>query len=125
MEEKNGSKSLKERIRSGHICREDVIRRLAELMLEMFCRSAVTYLTAQLREGMTPPECKADFVAAGALYALAALSEADGANGMQRVQVGDVTLVPSDTSAACRCLRKQADMMMSPYCAVSFAFRGV
>ena len=31
MEAKNGSKSLKERIRSGNICREDVIRRLAEL----------------------------------------------------------------------------------------------
>ncbi len=31
MEQENGEKSLKERIRSGHIHREDVIRRLAEL----------------------------------------------------------------------------------------------
>ncbi len=31
MEEKNGERSLKERIRSGHIRREDVTRRLAEL----------------------------------------------------------------------------------------------
>ena len=95
-----------------------------EQMLEMFCRSAVTYLTAQLREGLTPADCKVDFIAAGALYALAALSEVDSANGMQRVQLADVTLVPGDTSAACRCLRKQADMMMAPYCADTFAFRG-
>lgn len=31
MEQKSGEKSLKERIRSGHVCREDVARRLAEL----------------------------------------------------------------------------------------------
>lgn len=31
MEQKNGAKTLKERIRSGQICREDVTRRLAEL----------------------------------------------------------------------------------------------
>ena len=31
MEQKNGAKTLKERIRSGQICREDVTRRWAEL----------------------------------------------------------------------------------------------
>lgn len=31
MEQKSGEKSLKERIRSGQVCREDVARRLAEL----------------------------------------------------------------------------------------------
>lgn len=96
-----------------------------EKLLELFCRSAVTNLTARLREGLTPEDCKADFVAAGALYALAALSETDTTAGMQRVQVGDVTLVPGDASAASRCLRKQANMMMAPYCVDSFAFRGV
>ena len=96
-----------------------------EQMLKMFCRSAVCHLTTQLRDGLTPADCKADFIAAGALYALAALSEANGAQSLERMQLGDVTLVPGDTSAACRCLRKQAEMMMAPYCVDRFAFRGV
>ncbi len=94
-------------------------------MLELFCRSAVTNLTARLREGLTPDDCKADFVAAGALYALAALSETDEVAGIERIQLADVTLVPGNASAASRCLRRQADMMMAPYCVDSFSFRGV
>ncbi len=96
-----------------------------EQLLELFCRSAVTNLTARLREGLTPEDCKADFVAAGALYALAALSETDPVAGMQRMQIGDVTLVPGGASAASRCLRSQANLMMSPYCKDNFSFRGV
>lgn len=94
-------------------------------MLELFCRSAVTHLAMRLREGLTPEDCKADFIAAGALYALAALSETDGVANLQRVQVGDVTLVPGAASAASRCLRMQARMMMAPYCKDNFAFRGI
>ena len=94
-------------------------------LLELFCRSAQVHLSARLREGLTPEDCKADFVAAGALYALAALSETDPVATMERVQVGDVTLVPGGASAASRCLRKQADLMMMPYCADAFSFWGV
>lgn len=94
-------------------------------LLELFCRSAVTSLVSRLREGLTPENCKADLVAAGALYALAALSETDAAAGMQRIQVGDVTLVPGGVTAATRCLRRQADMIVSPYCVDHFDFRRV
>ncbi len=94
-------------------------------LLELFCRSAVAGLKARLREGITPEDCKPDFVAAGALYALAALSETDALAGMERLQIGDVTLVPGGTSAAVRCLRSQADLMISPYCKDNLAFRRV
>ncbi len=96
-----------------------------EEMLRIFCRSAVAGMTQRLREGLTPEDCKADFIAAGALYALAALSEADEAANMERVQFADVTLVPGGTSAASRCLRRQADLIISPYCRDTFVFRGV
>ncbi len=94
-------------------------------LLELYCRSAVTNLTARLQEGLTPDDCKADLVAAGALYALAALSETDELANLQRVQVGDVTLIPGGVSASTRCLRKQADMLISPYCVDNFAFRRI
>lgn len=94
-------------------------------LLELFCSSAVTNLTVRLRQGLTPDDCKAPFVAAAALYALAALTETDPVAGMQRVQIGDVTLMPGDTSAASHCLRKQAELIIFPYCVDGFSFRGV
>ena len=96
-----------------------------EKLLELFCISAVTQLTARLRPGVTPDDCKAAFVASCALYALAAFTETDPVEGMQRVQIGDVTLTTGGTDAAVRCLRKQADMIISHYCEDNFAFRGV
>ncbi len=96
-----------------------------EQLLLLLCRAVVNGLTAKLREGISVNDCKADFVAAGALYALAALSETDPVAGLQRVQLGDVTLVPGGTSAASRCLRSQANLMMSSYFADSFSFQGV
>lgn len=96
-----------------------------ESLLRLFCQSAVIGMGQRLREGLTPEDCKADFIAAGALYALAALSETDSAANMERVQFGDVTLIPGGVSAASRCLRRQADMIISPYCRDTFVFRGV
>lgn len=96
-----------------------------EETLRVLCRSAVTGLSQRLREGLTAEDCKADFIAAAALYALAALTEIDQTANMERVQFGDVTLVSGDTSAASRCLRKQADIIIEPYCRDRFLFRGV
>lgn len=94
-------------------------------LLSLLCQSAVSTLTQRMRDGLTPEDCKADFVAAGALYALAALSEADEISNLERIQIGDVTLQPGSSSAAARCLRNQASLMMSPYLKESFSFRGV
>ncbi len=96
-----------------------------EKLLGLFCRSAVVGMEQRLRDGITPEDCKADFIAAGALYALAALAETDVASNVERLQFADVTLVPGGTSAASRCLRRQADMIISPYCKDGFVFRGV
>ena len=95
-----------------------------EGMLELFCQSATASLTTQLREGLTPEDCKADFIAAASLYALAALSETDTIGQMSHIQVGDVTMKRGGGAAAA-CLRNQARLMMSPYLLDGFAFLGV
>ncbi len=93
-------------------------------LLQIFCRSAVTSLTARLRPGLVPEDMRADFVAAAALYALAAFSECEGMGSMSHVQLGDLTLKSSGNAAA-KCLRSQADLIMSPYVLDRFGFRGV
>lgn len=94
-------------------------------LLSLFCQSAVNGLTQRLRDGLSPNDCKADFVAAGALYALAALSETDDIGNMERMQIGDVVIAPGSSGAAARCLRNQAALMMSPYLQENFSFKGV
>ena len=54
-------------------------------MLEVLCRAAVASLARQLRAGITPEDCKADFVAAASLYALAARSELDEMAQLEQV----------------------------------------
>ena len=117
--------SLIEQVYAQAVLLADVRGQQQEQMLRLFCQTAVTNLSSKLRAGITVDDCKADFVAAGALYALAALSETDPAANLQRMQIGDVTLVPGSASAASRCLRSQANLMMSPYCIDSFSFRRV
>lgn len=97
---------------------------LQKPLLEAFSQSATVSLTAQLREGLTPEDCKADFVAAAALYALAALAEVDEMADFSHIQVGDVTMKRGG-GAATACLRNQARLMMTPYLADRFVFQGV
>ena len=96
-----------------------------EVLLEVLCQSAVTGLTQQLREGFTPEDCKADFVAAASLYALAALSEADELMRVEQIQIGDMTIRRGGSTAASACLRYQAELMMAPYLKDRFCFRSV
>ena len=93
-----------------------------EQLLRVLCRGACGSLAARLRENISPEDCKADFIAAASLYALAALSEADG---VESFEVGDVAVRKGGTSAAANCLRYQADMMIAPYTRDNFAFLGV
>ena len=94
-------------------------------MLAVFCRSAENSLKQKLREGITPEDCKADFIAAASLYALAAWSEVDEVQGLERMQIGDVSMVRRSKSPAAACLRSQAGLIMSPYIMDGFSFRGV
>ncbi len=93
-------------------------------ILQIYCRSSVVSLTARLRGGLTPDDCKADFIASAALFALAALSESDAFSGLEQLQLGDLTLRKNGSPAA-KCLRSQAELMMAPYVKDRFSFRSV
>ena len=94
-------------------------------LLEMLCRSAEVSMRAKLRKGISEEDCKADFIAAASLYALAAMTEVSESAQIEQVSAGDLTLRRSSNNAAACCLRYQAEMMMLPYMKDGFAFMGV
>ena len=94
-------------------------------LLKVLCAASTASLTARLREGLTPEDCKADFVAAASLLALASLNGADSGDGLEEFRAGDLTVKRSGKDAASRCLQRQAEMMIVPYLKDRFAFRGV
>ena len=94
-------------------------------LLKVLCRSAENSLQQLLRPGITPEDCKADFIAGASLMALAALSETDDMAGMEQISTGDVTLRRGSTDSAACCLRYQAEMIMRPYLKTAFSFMGV
>ena len=94
-----------------------------DALLRVLCRVAKNTLAGRLRSGIAPEDCRADFVAAGSLLALAALSESDGSP--ERFTAGELTVQSGSDSAAARCLRGQAELILVPYVRDSFAFLGV
>ena len=91
-------------------------------LLRTLCRASEMSLRAKLQDGLTPEDCLADFVAAAALYAVAALTETED---LDQVKVGDLTVRHSSRNAAACCLRYQAELMMAPYLKDRFCFRSV
>ena len=83
-----------------------------ENLLQMLCRVAKQQLEGRLRPGITAEDCRSDFVSAGSLLALAALSESDG--GPARVPAGELPRQRGSQSAAAQCLRGQAELLMRP-----------
>ena len=94
-----------------------------DALLRVLCQAAKATLAGRLRKGVTPADCRADFISAGSLLALAALSESD--TGPERFTAGDLTIQKSGGSAAARCLRSQAELILMPYVRDCFAFLGV
>lgn len=94
-------------------------------LLRVLCRSSCTALSGQLRNGIQPEDCLADFVCAAGLMALAALSEAGEQEQTARLTAGDVTVEKTRNNAAANCLRWQAKVLMAPYLKDGFLFRGV
>ena len=94
-------------------------------MLEVLCRSAENALRGKLRDGITPEDCKADFIAAASLLALAALSEMDDLSQIEQIRTGDLTLRRGSKDSSACCLRYQAEVLMMPYLKDKFAFLGV
>jgi len=96
-------------------------------LLQVLCSAAASSLAARLREGITPEDCKADFIAAASLYALAALGDADEQIRVEEFKAGDLTVRQGGEhrDAASRCLQRQAEMMILPYLKDRFSFLGV
>ena len=96
-------------------------------LLSLLCIAATSSLTSRLREGLTPEDCRADFVAAASLFALAAMNDADEKTAVEEFKAGDLTVKQSSTSrdAASRCLHHQAELMIMPYLKDRFSFVGV
>lgn len=94
-------------------------------LLKVLCQGAVSSLTVRLRDGMTVEDCKADFVAAASLYALAALNEAGSGTAVEEFRAGDLTVKRSGMDVSSRCLQKQAELIIQPFLKDRFAFMGV
>lgn len=94
-------------------------------MLRLLCASAASSLKSRLREGLTPEDCKADFIAAASLYALAAMSSIRQGAESGDFKIGDVTVRRSGKDTASKCLYNQAELIITPYLKDRFLFKGV
>ena len=96
-------------------------------LLRVLCGAAASSLALRLKEGLTPESCGQDFVAAASLYALAALVRTREDAGAEEFRAGDLTVKTggADREGAARSLQQQAELLMRPYLADSFAFLGV
>ena len=93
-------------------------------LLQALCTGTTRILTARLREGLTPEDCKADFIAAASLMALADLGSIDGEN-VEQITAGDFTVRKGSRDAASHCLRALAELMIAPYLKDRFVFGGI
>ena len=94
-------------------------------ILHALCMAAASSLASRLREGLRPEDCKADFVAAASLVALAALNGVDEDAAAEQITAGDLTIKKGSRDAAANCLRAQAELMITPYLKDRFSFLGV
>lgn len=95
-------------------------------MLSVLCTISTTSLTARLKDGLQTEDCKADFIAAASLFALAALNGVRGPGELAQISAGDLTIKRGNSSdAASNVLRNQAELMIAPYLKDSFSFVGV
>ena len=94
-------------------------------LLNMLCTAATASLGARLREGLTPEDCKVEFIAAASLLALAGLNETYATGKTEEFKAGDLTVKRSSKDPAYNCLYRQAEMLIQPYLQDTFAFRGV
>lgn len=102
-----------------------VLEKREQELLRLLCSGAVTSLKSRLRQGLTPEDCRADFVAAASLFALGALSAASDEKNLDEMKIGDVTLKRGNTDTASKCLHSQGELIIAPYLADRFSFRGV
>lgn len=93
--------------------------------LRASCKAAEAMLAAQLRGGVSPEDCRESFVCAAAWNALAGYRAADAGEDFQSFSMADVSVSRGSGDAAATALRRQAEILMAPWCQGGFAFRGV
>lgn len=90
--------------------------------LELLCEAAVSVLEMQLKDGLTPEDCREAFIAAACLQALAAMED----NGdISEFRAGDLTVKKTGKGTKSRELQDQAKALMGPYLKDRFLFTGV
>ena len=95
-------------------------------MLSVLCTASTASLAARLKDGLRPEDCKADFVAAASLFALAALNGVKDQASLEQISAGDLTIKKGNgADTASNVLRNQAELMIAPYLKDCFAFLGV
>ncbi len=98
-----------------------------QLVLGSLCAAVTSSLSARLRDGLTPEDCKADFIASASLLALAALASVSEDVPVEQITVGDFSVRKGGKTydAASHCLKAQAELMIAPYLKDKFSFLGV
>lgn len=95
-------------------------------LLRILCGAAVNTLRCQLREEITPEDCREEFIAAASLYALAEWYRGRAGAEVQEFRAGDLTVKQGDGAAhAPESLKAQALALLRPYRKDSFRFMGV
>ena len=95
-------------------------------MLSVLCTASTVSLAARLKDGLRPEDCKADFIAAASLFALATLNGVKDGESLEQISAGDLTIRKGGNSdAASNVLRNQAELMIAPYLKDCFTFVGV
>lgn len=94
-------------------------------VLGALCTATTAALQSRLREGLTADDCKADFIAASSLLALAAMGSVESGLEAEQITAGDFSVRKQYSDAASNCLRAQAELMIAPYLKDSFSFAGV
>ena len=96
-------------------------------LLRILCGAAVSSLQLRLKEGLKQEAYAQDLISAASLYAVAALGASSEEMVLEEFKAGDLSVKQSggkkDTAALA--LEKQAQMLMKPYLADSFAVVGV
>ena len=119
--------TLAEQVYANALLLTDEIADRQMQILEILCNATTTYLKSRLREGLTPEDCKADFIAAASLMAVASLAGVNGGIPVEQISAGDFSIKkgPVSYDAASQCLRNQAELIIAPYLKDAFSFRGV
>ena len=96
----------------------------AQDALPALCAAAEAELTARLRPGIGPEDCRESFLCAAAMMAAAALLSG-GMGAVSAFSVGSVSVQTGSAARTAADLRTQAALLMRPFCRGGFSFAGV